>query len=201
MSRPRVAGVVPAAGSSTRMGTPKALLDAGGRSFVAAVVGALVGGGCDPVVVVTGIAQPDVRRRAEAAGAVVLENLDPGEGPITSLRIALAALGTDVDGVAVLPVDHPAVRPETVAAAVEAFAPGASPLVLPTFEGSRGHPTIFHRSLFPELLDPELDGGARTVVHRHLGRALLVAVDDPGILADIDTPAAYRAVFGARRDP
>ncbi|NJD18716.1 MAG: nucleotidyltransferase family protein, partial [Gemmatimonadetes bacterium] len=109
----RVAGVVPAAGASTRMGAPKALLDAGGRSFVAAAVGALVGGGCDPVVVVTAAGPADVRRRAEAAGAVVLVNPDPGEGPITSLRIALAALGPGVDGMAVLPVDHPAVRAET----------------------------------------------------------------------------------------
>jgi len=201
MSAPRVAGVVPAAGASLRMGRPKALLDAGGRSFVAAAVGSLVGGGCDPVVVVTGVGQPDVRRRAEAAGAVVLENPEPGEGPITSLRLALAALGGNVDGVAVLPVDHPAVRPETVTALLEAFAAAGAPLVLPTLDGRRGHPTLFHRRLFAELLDPELEGGARAVVHRNLGEATLVEVRDPGILADIDTPEAYRAAFGARSDP
>lgn len=201
MSRPRVAGVVPAAGVSARMGKPKALLDAGGRSFVSAVVGALVGGGCDLVVVVTGVAQPDVRRRAEAAGAVVLENPDPGEGPITSLRIALEALGTSVDGVALLPVDHPVVRPETVAALLDAFAAAGAPLVLPTLDGRRGHPTVFHRRLFSELMDPALEAGARAVVHRHLREATLVEVQDPGILADIDTPEAYRAAFGARSDP
>jgi CTP:molybdopterin cytidylyltransferase MocA len=183
------------------MGRPKALLDAGGRSFVAAVVGSLVGGGCDPVVVVTGVAQPDVRRRAEAAGAFVLENPEPGEGPITSLRLALAAVGMGVDGVAVLPVDHPAVRPETVAALLDAFAATGAPLVLPTLDGRRGHPALFHRRLFAELLDPGLEGGARAVVHRHQGEATLVEVEDPGILADIDTPEAYRAAFGARSDP
>ncbi len=209
MSRPssaepgrlRVAGVVPAAGASARMGTPKALLDAGGRSFVAAVVGALVGGGCHPVVVVTSRGQSEVRRRAEGAGALVLENPDPGEGPITSIRLALAALGQDVDGVALLPVDHPAVRAETVAALLEALDAAGGPLVLPTSGGHRGHPAIFHRRLFPELLDPGLEGGARTVVHRHIQEARIVDVDDPGVLADIDTPDAYRAVFGAVREP
>jgi len=197
----RVAGVVPAAGSSTRMGAPKALLDAGGRSFVSAVVGALVGGGCDPVVVVTAPGQVEVGRRAEGAGARVLVNPEPGEGPITSLRMALSALGPGVDGVAILPVDHPAVRPETVAALLDALAAGGAPLVIPTVEGRRGHPAVFHRRLFAELLDPRLQGGARAVVHRHLEEATLVEVDDPGVLADIDTPDAYRAVFGPGREP
>lgn len=197
----RVAGVVPAAGASMRMGTPKALLDPGGRSFVSAVVGALVGGGCDPVVVVTGPGQDEVGRRAEAAGAAVLVNPDPGEGPITSLRLALAVLGSDVGGVALLPVDHPTVRPETVAALLAAFGRSGAPLVLPALGGRRGHPAVFGRPLFPELLDPGLEGGARAVVHRHAAEALMVDVDDPGVLADIDTPAAYRAAFGPREQP
>lgn len=192
----RVAGVVPAAGASTRMGAPKALLDAGGRSFVAAVVGALVGGGCDPVLVVVGTGQPDVERRARAAGAAVLENPEPGEGPITSLRLAIHALGDSVDGVALLPVDHPLVRPETVARLLEAFREGGAPLVVPVVEGERGHPAILARDLFPRLLEPGLEEGARSVVHAHLDQARAVEVDDPGVRADIDTPQAYRAAFG-----
>lgn len=191
----RVAGVVPAAGASTRMGRPKALLDAGGRSFVAAVVGALVGGGCDPVLVVVGPGQDDVARRAKAAGALVLENADPGEGPITSLRLALAAVGEGADAVAVLPVDHPLVLPETVAALVDAFRGADAPLALPVHQGKRGHPALLGRALFPELLRADLEGGARTVVHAHLDAALLLEVDDAGVVADIDTPEAYRAAF------
>jgi len=193
---PRVAGVIPCAGASTRMGRSKALLDAGGRSFLAATVGALVGGGCDPVVVVVGPGQVDEARRAKAAGAAVLENPDPGEGPITSLRLALAVLGTTVEGVAFLPVDHPGVRPETVAALVEAFRSGQAPLVLPAIQGRRGHPALFRRTLFPELVAPDLEGGARTVVDAHLDAAALVAVEDPGVVADIDTPEAYQDAFG-----
>ncbi|GMV05594.1 MAG: 4-diphosphocytidyl-2C-methyl-D-erythritol synthase [Gemmatimonadota bacterium] len=195
----RVAGVVPAAGASTRMGRPKALLDAGGRSFVAAVVGALVGGGCDPVVVVVGPGQDDVARRAKAAGALVLENADPGEGPITSLRLALAAARGDADALALLPVDHPLVRPETVAALVDAWRSGGAPLVLPVHQGKRGHPALLGRALFPELLRADLEGGARTVVHAHLDAALLLEVDDAGTVTDIDTPEAYRAAFQGTR--
>ena len=196
-----VAGVIPCAGASTRMGQSKALLDAGGRSFLAATVGALIGGGCDPVVVVVGPGQVDEARRAKAAGAVVLENPAPGEGPITSLRLALALLGSTVEGMAFLPVDHPGVRPETVAALVDALRGGEAPLVVPTYQGARGHPALFRRRLFPALADPGLQGGARTVVHAHLDAATLLAVDDPGVVLDIDTPDAYRDAFGREAAP
>jgi len=198
---PRVAGVVPCAGQSTRMGRSKALLDAGGRSFVAAVVGALVGGGCDPVVVVVGPGQEDEARRARAAGAVVLQNPDPTEGPITSLRVALATLGSEVEGVAFLPVDHPLVAPETVATLVEALLTCDAPLVLPTVEGRRGHPALFRRTLFPELTARGQEEGARSVVHGHLEQAHLVEVTDGGVVTDIDTPEAYRAAFLERGTP
>lgn len=196
----RVAGVVPCAGRSTRMGRSKALLDAGGRSFLAAVVGALVGGGCEPVLVVVGPGQEDEARRGRAAGAVVLENPDPGEGPITSLRVALAALGGGVEGVALLPVDHPLVAPETVATLVDELLGGEAPLVLPAVHGRRGHPALFRRTLFAELMAEGLDEGARSVVHRHLEQAALVEVEDAGTVTDIDTPEAYRAAF-LERDP
>lgn len=193
-----VAGVIPCAGASRRMGASKALLDAGGRSFLAAAIGALTAGGCDPVVVVLGEGQADEERKALDAGAVILVNPDPGEGPITSLRVALAALGDGVDAIAVLPVDHPGVRPETVTALVETLMETDAPLAVPTFEGKRGHPALFRRSVFPELLDPTLEGGARTVVHAHLPNAVLVPVGDVGVVTDIDTPEEYRRAFPAR---
>lgn len=194
-----VAGIIPAAGTSSRMGAPKALLDAGGRSFVAAAVGALMGGGCTPVVVVVGPGQHETARRARAAGAIVLENPDPGEGPITSLRLALTALGDTVGAVALLPVDHPLVRPETVALLVDAWRMEDTPLVVPVHAGKRGHPAILDRALFSRLGDPALEGGARTVVHEHLDHARLVQVDDPGVVTDIDTPEAYGAAFPGGR--
>lgn len=194
----KIAGVVPCAGDSARMGRPKALLDAGGRSFVSAVVGSLVAGGCDPVVVVVGEGRADEERRAAAAGAHVLVNPEPGDGPITSLRLALASFPVGVAGLALLPVDHPLVSPETIQTLVSTFLEGDAPVVLPVHEGRRGHPVIFRDALFPELADPRLEGGARTVVHAHLDAAALVSVDDPGVLMDIDTPEAYRAAFPVR---
>jgi CTP:molybdopterin cytidylyltransferase MocA len=207
VARVRAAGVVPAAGASRRMGEPKGLLELEGETFVRRVVRALAEGGCAPVVVVVAEGDERVRTEALAAGARVLVNARPGEGPITSLRLALAALRGETDGIAYLPLDHPLVRPETVSRLLERGAPsagasGGASLVIPTYGSRRGHPTLFGAALFDELSDPALEGGARTVVHRHLAEAVLVEVDDVGVLTDVDTRAEYEALTAeTRRGP
>lgn len=196
---PEYAGVVPSSGASTRMGRHKGLLEVEGRTFLRRTVGALAEGGCDPVLVVVADGEDALAEEAARAGAVVLLNPDPGEGPITSLRIALAALDGSVRGVAYLPVDHPMVRGETVRRLLDAASAAGASLTIPTHGSKRGHPAVFGRALFVELLDPDLEGGAKTVVHRHLEDALLVAVDDEGVVIDVDTPDAYEAVLAAER--
>lgn len=186
-----VAGVVPAAGSSLRMGRPKGLLELGGETFMQRVVGALAIGGCHPVYVVVAADDPEGADLARRAGAVVLENPDPGEGPITSLRLALGAIDEDIEAIALLPLDHALVGPDHVSRLIEAAQTSGSSLAVPIHRGKRGHPALFGRPLFDELLDPTLEGGARTVVHRHLDRACLFPSDDPAVVTDIDTPEAY----------
>ena len=192
------AGVIPSAGSSLRMGRPKALLEVDGETFLRRAVQTLATAGCEPVFVVVAEGDDTTAAEAERAGALVLTNPDPGEGPITSFRIALAALADSVAGVAYLPVDHPMVRTRTVATLLEAALSTDAPLIVPIFGSERGHPALFSADLFPELSDPALEGGARTVVHRHLLEALLVEVDDPGVVTDIDTPEAYGAAIAGR---
>ncbi|MBW3534583.1 MAG: nucleotidyltransferase family protein [Gemmatimonadetes bacterium] len=174
------------------MGTSKALLDAGGRTFVERVVAALARGGCGPVLTVVRDPAGAEARAARRAGARVVANPDPSEGPISSLRTALRALDGSEDAVAFLPVDHPLVKGRTVEELLAAFRDGGAVAVLPVHDGRRGHPVLLSRALFPELLEGGLDEGARTVLRRHAEALREVEVDDPGILADIDDPAAYR---------
>ena len=189
----RVAGVVPAAGASRRMGRTKALLTVEGETFTARVVSALMGGGCDPVIVVTS-GDAAVADEARRRGGRVLVNDDPGEGPITSLRLALAALSGDIDGVAYLPIDFPMVSSQTVATLLAESERSGASLTIPQHRGKRGHPAIFRRELFGELGDPTLEGGARTVVHRHLESACIVEIGEPTVVTDVDTPEAYAAI-------
>ncbi|RMH17111.1 MAG: nucleotidyltransferase family protein [Gemmatimonadetes bacterium] len=169
------------------MGTSKALLTHGDRTFVECTVAALREGGCEPVLV--GLVDPLGPEAAAArrAGAELLAVHDSSPGPIASLRAAIAA-HPSAPAVAVLPVDHPAVRPATVAALLAEHAASGAAIVVPEHEGRRGHPAVFDRSLFAELTDPALQGGARTVVRADPGRVRTVPVDDPGVLLDVDTP-------------
>ena len=188
------------------MGTPKAMLDAGGRTFFERVIHALNEGGCARVLVALPTPKGPVAAKAGEAGAVVVTNPSPEDGPIGSLRAALRALDPDVEGVAYCPVDYPLLRADTVRSLLAEFASSRAPLVLPTHGERRGHPVVFRRSVFEELLSDDLPQGAKTVVHRHLATATLVPVDDEGSVIDIDDltdyrrhfPTAYRKRFHSR---
>lgn len=201
-----VVGIVPAAGRSRRMGSPKPLLDADGRSFLQRVVAALSGGGCAPVLVVVRDPSGPVAAMARGAGARAVENPDPSAGPISSLRAALRSLEEPAEGCAFCPVDHPRVGAETVERLLRAFEDTDAPVVVPRHGERRGHPVIFRKCLFRELLEEELEEGARTVLRRHRDEVLEVEVDDGGVLVDIDTigeyrrhyPDAYRQRFQSR---
>lgn len=196
-----ILGVVPAAGRSTRIGNPKPLLDADGATFVERTVAALRDGGCDAVVVGVRESRGPIHAMATRAGGRALVPSRVDDGPIASVRAALVwAEGDDDDGelpdaLVLLPVDHPRVRSDTVRVLVETFRKEWVPLVLVEHRGRTGHPALFARPLFGELRDPELAEGARTVVQRHRHAAVLVEVDDPGVLVDIDTLAEYRRHF------
>ena len=80
----------------------------------------------------------------------------------------------------------------TVQHLIDMFRQTQAPLLVPTFNGERGHPVLFRRMLFEELLNDALPEGARTVVHRHLDDTTSVPVDDEGTVINIDDMTAYR---------
>ena len=185
------------------MGAPKALLDAGGESFLARIVAAQREGGCRPVIVVI----PE-EGRLEAAvrttGAEVAWNREPSAGPITSMRAGLGVLeGRNPTGLLWHPVDFPLVPAPTIRALLDAALAtfdaareDAHALVVPRYSGRSGHPVVIGASLFPDLLDTQLRGGVRTVTRRHEDRRLYFDTQCAGVLQGIDTPEQYRALFG-----
>jgi molybdenum cofactor cytidylyltransferase len=195
-----IAGVVLAAGRSRRMGEPKPLLRWEGESFLARVVRVLRQGGCAEVVVVTGPEGEAVPRRiaaeARAAGARTAVNPLPGSEPIHSLRAGLAVLPGEAEAAVVSPADMPGIDAETVRALVAAFRRGGAPIVLPVREGRHGHPGLFSRAVWPELLSDPLPRGAHTVIDAHARSPLAeleeVPVENPLAFRDVNTPDDYR---------
>lgn len=188
------AGLILAAGESRRMGSPKALLRYRGATFLDALCG-LLGERCRPVVVVLG-ASADKIRAGCAGPATFVVNADYQRGQTSSMQCGLRAVPPDAEGVLFTLVDHPAVTPETIGSLLAAPFPL---LRVPRYQGRRGHPVWFSRELIPEFLALGDGGAARDVVHRHDAQTEFLELDDAGIVADIDDPAAYRALIGAAK--
>lgn len=186
------AGLILAAGESRRMGSPKALLRYRGQTFLDAIVW-LFAARCSPVIVVLG-ANADQIRRGVASQPTFVFNSNYRTGQTSSMQCGLRAVPPDADGVLFTLADHPAVAASTIDALV---APPCPFLRVPRFEGRRGHPVWFSRALIAEFLTIPADSAARDVVYSHVAETEYLDVNDPGIVADIDDPAAYRSLIEA----
>jgi len=202
-----LAAIILAAGDSTRMGRPKALLpDLDGRPFVARVVRTFADAHIRDVIIVTGgqhvaIVAAIAADRPPLTPVFVI-NAEPSLGQLASLQIGLdAAAALDVDGVLVTPVDIPMALPATVRELIRVWEQTRAPIVRPAVGERHGHPVLFDRAVFDALRCAPLALGARTVVHAWGDRLVNVAVDDEGCLIDIDTPADYDMIVGKGREP
>lgn len=181
------------------MGTPKALLDLHGETFLGRLI-RILGNHCGNVTVVLGNHVEQIRRHVPASTRIAI-NPNPSRGQLSSLQTALATLPPDSEGFAFMPVDCPAIAEATVANLTHAFEQrkAATTFVIPRMNGKRGHPVVAVRSIADELLTLAPTDEARCVVHRHVPKTQYVDVNDPGIFADIDTPEAYHRLIEESR--
>ena len=107
-----------------------------------------------------------------------------------------AVVQEDTEALLVTLVDVPMLSAATVAGVIDAWRGSRAPIVRPAVGTRHGHPVLFDRSLFAELREAPLDGGAKTVVRRHETRILHVVPPDEGCLQDVDTPEDYKALRG-----
>jgi molybdenum cofactor cytidylyltransferase len=184
------------------MGAPKALLEFQNETFLDRLIG-LLALRCDPVVVVLGYQAEAIRAAARRAGqAAFVVNPAPALGQLSSLQCGLRAVPASAQGVLFTPVDHPAIRGATLThladRALALWSDPAPPrLVVPRYQGRRGHPVCCSRALIPEFLALTPESQARLVIHAHLQDTSYIDVDDPGILRDVDDPEAYRDLLRA----
>jgi CTP:molybdopterin cytidylyltransferase MocA len=102
----------------------------------------------------------------------------------------------DIDGMILCPVDHPLVSARLVGDLVERFYEGNKAIVLPTYNGRRGHPAIFSNALFGELLAAPAEKGARAVVWAHAADVLEVPTDEEGVILNINDPDMLNRAIG-----
>lgn len=190
-----VAGVVLAAGSSTRMGKNKLLFDVDGESVVRRAVRQAASAGLDPVIVVVGYEAELVRRELDRfdATCLIAVNSDYERGINSSLKTGLAAVPASAVAAVVMLADMPLVTAEMIAALVTRYRASEAPLVISDYDGVNAPPMLYDRSLFEELRMMEGEGCGRQVVRRHKSSAEVIAWP-VSALTDLDVPSDYELV-------
>ncbi|WP_262691310.1 molybdopterin-binding/glycosyltransferase family 2 protein [Kordiimonas aestuarii] len=196
-----VQAVILAAGRSSRAGgTNKLLRTLNGKTVIMETVSVISAATDMPPIVVTGHNQADIEKALSGYTVAITNNPFYTHGMASSLKCGLETLGAEPTFGLICLGDMPFVRSETVSALVNTAAQmSEARIFIPTFNGKRGHPILWHRSLFPDLMAISGDKGGREVIHANESLVCEVPVTDPGILIDLDTPSAM-AQFGIKDD-
>jgi len=202
---PRVAGVILAAGRSTRMRGPNKLLsDIDGAPLVRRVAEAVTNAGLADTVVVTGHEREKVESTLAGLPLRFVVNRGYADGLSTSLKAGVAALGPGIDGALVCLGDMPEIGPALIARLVGAFVPDKGrDIVIPVRGGRRGNPVLIGRRHFAAIKKLGGDVGARELIQARADAVIEVEVGDDGAFVDLDTPEAladYRARVAAGSD-
>lgn len=200
------AGVILAAGESSRMGRDKALLpwppQAGrsplqaGQTLLSTAIDALENF-CDLVIVVTGKNESALRSVVYARGAFLMRNPAPERGQFSSLQTGLQeVLNQGRDAAMITLVDRPPPQTSTLEKLMNSFANRGHGTwaIIPEYQGKHGHPIVIGREMIEAFLKAPPTGSARDVEHVNQARIAYVAIDDPQVTMNIDTPQDYASL-------
>lgn len=197
-----VAGIILAAGESTRFGKPKQLLDWKGQAFVRAVAMTALEAGLSPVIVVIGANGEQVEAAVKDLNVMIVRNDDWKSGQGSSIREAVKAItpnpfpktgAGNIGACIFLLADQPQTTTSIIRALVERHAEGLYPIVAPLVLDQRANPVLFDRETFADLLGIEGDVGGRAIFHKH--HVEYLPWHDDRMLLDVDTPEHYERLI------
>jgi molybdenum cofactor cytidylyltransferase len=196
-----LAAVILSAGASSRMGRPKALLPYREGTFLEHLIEVTRHPRIGVTRIVLGAGAEVIRSLAKVDSSVVVLNPEWEKGQLSSIGAGLRSLeGIATDGMVLCPVDHPLVSARLVSELVDRFYEEKREIVLPTYNGRRGHPAIFSSALYSELLDAPADKGARAIVWAHSADVLEVPTDEEGIVLNINDPDMLRRAMESQKE-
>jgi molybdenum cofactor cytidylyltransferase len=190
-----LSAVILCAGRSARMGKLKPLLPLGGETVIERAVGLFLRTGIADVTVVLGHRAEEIAPLLEHRGIRLAVNDRYDDGMFSSVKAGIARIDRNQRAFFLLPVDIPFVKPETLIALIAAFRTGEIDICRPSFRGRSGHPPLIASALIPAILDYAEPGGLRALLSRCRARTANIAVEDPGILLDLNTCSDYEAAL------
>jgi len=193
-----IAGIVLAAGLSSRLGRPKQLLPVLGEPLLRHTLRRVLASSLDDILLVVGPEADAIRAAAADLPLTVVFNPDAARGQSTSVRAGLGALSPEVDAAMFLLGDQPGLDPGVIDTLIRAWRTSGAPVVAPLYDDDIGNPVLFDRRVFPELASLEGDTGARPVVRAyHTSGALLLQPVAGSSPRDVDTESDYAALIAA----
>ncbi len=189
----KTAAVVLAAGYSSRMGSLKPLLPMGDRTVIETVIGTFQQAGIYDIYIVVGHEHEKILPVLEGQNIAVVYNREYKKGMFTSVQAGIRCLQShETEAFFLLPADYALIQVETLRKLAAAYRENDAMVVYPCHRGQRGHPPLLSTVLISEIMDYHGQGGLRKLLDRHESEALDLAVEDEGILLDMDTREDYR---------
>jgi molybdenum cofactor cytidylyltransferase len=190
-----LAAVILSGGSSSRMGSPKALLPYQGRVFLEHLLEVTSHPRIGVRRVVLGAHAESIAKAVELQEEEIVINEDWEKGQLSSILAALRSLPEGTDGILLCLIDHPLITTELVNDLIAHFYASRAPIVLPVYEGKRGHPVVFSKALYGELQKAPMEVGARAVVWAHAKEVHEYATAEEGCVLNLNDPETLERVL------
>lgn len=190
-----ISAILLAAGESKRMGQLKQLMPFGEITILERTIDNLLSSKVSEIIVVLGHEAENVRKTISAIQVKIVINPEYKQGMSTSLITGLKPVARKTQAIMIVLGDLPFVDSKTIDDLIDAFTAGGKGIVIPVYQGKRGHPVIFSIEYRNELLALKGDVGAREIIERNPGDILEVSVDCEGVCVDIDTIDNYQLII------
>lgn len=191
-----LAAVILSGGASSRMGSPKALLPYQGRPFLEHLMEITARPEIGARKVVLGADADSIAKVIPLKANEIVINPAWEKGQLSSIQAAVRKIPAGTDGMLLFLIDHPLISSALVGELIAQFYKSKKPIVLPVYEGRRGHPVIFASSLYDELLHAPLETGARAVVWAHAEEVEEVRTNEEGCVLNLNDPETLNRAIG-----
>ena len=194
-----ICAVVLAAGLSSRMGVQKLLLPFGGKTVIGHIVDQLFASTIGEVHVVVGHQAERISAELSARAVTIVNNPNYKSGMLSSVRRGIQSLPEECRAVMVVLGDQPSITTELINKMLKSFAATEKSILVPLYEGRRGHPVLFSRQYRDEIMTHYNDVGLRGLLHSHPKEIFELTVTTASVLCDMDYPEDYRREIGLNK--